>query len=138
MGGLLGGTLMAAFSMLVSMLRGPGMWMPVKLIGGVVLGSRAINNPGGFDVRPILIGLAVHAVVSVVLGGLFALLSFRLPPVTLILYGVVYALFIWFVGLFFVLPIVDPLLVNNTNPALFAFSHMIYGLSLGWWTGEHV
>jgi hypothetical protein len=136
-GGLLGGTLMAAFSMSVSMLQGPGMWMPVKLIGGVVLGSRAVNRPGSFDVRPILMGLAVHAVVSVILGILFALLSSRLPPVTLILYGVVYALVIWLVALFLVLPVVDPLLVNNTNPALFALSHMMYGLSLGWWIGEH-
>lgn len=129
---------MAAFSMSASLLRGPGLWMPVKLIGGFVLGPRAINNVGAFDLTPILSGLVIHTVVSAGLGGLFGLLSASLPRVTLGLYGIVYALIIWFLALFLVLPIVDPLLVNNTNPALFALSHIIYGAILGWWTGAHV
>lgn len=137
-GGLLGGLLMAMFAMSASVLRGPGLWMPVKLIGGFVLGPRAINNVGAFDVMPIVSGLVIHMLVSAGLGGLFGLLSARLPGVTLVLYGVVYALVIWFLALFIVLPIADPLLVNNTNPAVFALSHIIYGATLGWWTGTRV
>lgn len=108
--------------------------MPVKLIGGFALGPRAIGA-GGFDLVPIVSGLVVHIVVSAGLGGLFGLLSSSLPNVTLVLYGIVYALAIWFLALFVMLPIVDPLLVNNTNPVLFALSHLIYGGVLGWWTG---
>jgi hypothetical protein len=132
-GGLIGGVLMAIFSMSMSVMRGPGMWMPVKLIGGFVLGPSAINEVEAFDFTPIASGLLIHMVVSAVLGGLFGALASKLPDVTVALYGVVYALAIWFVALFFVLPIVDPLLVNNTNPVLFAVSHIIYGVSVGWW-----
>jgi hypothetical protein len=137
-GGLLGGVVMAAFSVSLALARGHGMWMPVKLIGGIVLGPGAVNNPSSFSLSPILTGLAVHVAVSVLLGSLFALLAswLRLPPVTLVLYGMVYALVIWFVALFFVLPMVYPLFANNTNPALFALSHILYGLTLGWWMGE--
>lgn len=134
-GGLLGGVVMALFSMSASLLRGPGMWMPVKLIGGFVLGSRAVNSAAAFDLTPILSGLMTHFVVSAILGAFFGLLASRLPDVTIVLYGLVYALAIWFVASFFVLPVVDPLLVNNTNPALFAISHMIWGGTLGWWVG---
>lgn len=136
-GGLLGGLLMAVFAMSTSLLRAHGMWMPVKLIGGVVLGFRAINR-AGFDVAPIVSGVVIHMMVSAALGALFGLLSARLPSVTLVLYGVVYALIIWFLALFFILPIVDPLMVNRTNPALFAISHIIYGAVLGWWAGSHI
>ena len=124
---------MAIFSMSMSLMRGPGMWRPVKLIGGFVLGQRAINNTGAFDFTPIVSGLVIHFIVAALLGGLFGVLATRLPDVTVALYGVVYALIVWFVGLFFVLPIVDPLLVNETNPVLFGFSHIIYGVILGWW-----
>lgn len=68
---------------------------------------------------------------------MFGLLSAGLPNLTLALYGVVYALIIWFLALSVILPIVDPLLVNNTNPALFVLSHIIYGVILGWWAGTH-
>lgn len=125
---------MALFAMSTGLLRGPGMWMPVKLIGGVVLGPRAINNVGTFDLTPIASGLVIHMVVAAGLGGLFGLLSAKIPGAALTLWGVVYALAIWFVALFIVLPVVDPLLVNNTNPAIFALSHIIYGLVVGWWT----
>ncbi len=140
--GLLGGTLaglaMAVFSMSVSLLRGPGLWMPVKLIGGFVLGPRAISISDAFDLIPILSGLIIHMLVSAGLGGVFAVLSLRLPHVTIALYGVVYALVIWFLALFVLLPVVDPLLVNNTNPALFAISHIVYGIVLGAWVGLRV
>lgn len=129
---------MALFSMSVSLLRGPGMWMPVKLIGGFVLGPRAINSVGAFDVTPIVSGLVVHMAVAAGLGGLFGLLVVSLPAMTLALYGVVYALAIWFLALFIILPVVDPLLVNNTNPVFFAFGHIIYGAILGWWAGARV
>ncbi|MFQ5592545.1 MAG: hypothetical protein ACE5HA_00115 [Anaerolineae bacterium] len=137
-GGMLGGVVMAVFSMSVSLLQGPGLWMPVKLIGGFVLGLRAINSVGAFDLTPIVSGLVIHMVVSAGLGGLFGLLVVSLPDVTLALYGVVYALAIWFLALFIVLPVVDPLLVNNANPVLFAASHITYGAILGWWVGTHV
>lgn len=113
------------------------MWRPVKLIGGTVLGARAINQAGAFDLTPIVSGLVIHFVVSAVLGGLFGVLSTSLPDVTVTLYGVVYALIVWFVGLFFVLEYIDPLLVNETNPVLFGVSHIIYGGVLGWWVGAH-
>lgn len=129
---------MALFSMSASFLRGPGVWMPVKLIGGFVLGPRAINSVGAFDATPIVSGLVVHMAVSAGLGGLFGLLVVSLPAMTVALYGVVYALAIWFVALFLVLPVVDPLLVNNTDPVFFAFSHITYGAILGWWAGAHV
>ncbi|MBS1253536.1 MAG: hypothetical protein MAG451_02585 [Anaerolineales bacterium] len=131
-GGLLGGLVMALFSMSANFLQGPGLWRPVKLIGGLVMDQRAINS-AGFDLTPIAGGLVIHFVVSAVLGGLFSLLAARLPDVTVTLYGVVYALIVWFVGLFFVLPVVDPLLVNETNPMLFGVSHIVYGAILGWW-----
>ncbi len=136
-GGILGGLVMALFSMSVSFLQGPGLWMPVKLIGGFVMDQRAINQVG-FDLTPIATGLVIHFIVSAVLGGLFSLLTARLPDVTITLYGVVYALLVWFVGLFFVLPIVDPLLVNGTNPVLFGVSHIIYGVILGGWVSSRV
>ena len=135
-GGIIGGLMMSAFSMSLGLLSGSGPWMSVKLIGGVVLGPRAINNVGEFDPQPVIGGLVIHFIVSAVLGTIFGILMTKLPGVVVTLWGAVYALIIWFIGLFFVLPKIDPLLVNNTNPAIFALAHIIYGGFLGAWVSR--
>ncbi len=79
----------------------------------------------------ILIGLMTHmmmgAMLGVVLAGGFAV--FRIPTgSSRLLWGIGYAVVVWIVNQYAILPIVDPLMASHMPPWAFALGHMMFGV----------
>jgi hypothetical protein len=132
--GLCGGIAMAIVGALVSVSMGDDIWLESKQIAAVVYGASAIAQPG-FVVGPVLVGTLIHLIVSALLGAIFGIIIRRLLHLTSdfgtpVLAGLIYGMFIWMLGFFVILPIVNPLLLQSYTPA-FIIQHMVYGLVTG-------
>jgi hypothetical protein len=132
--GLCGGVAMAIVGALVSASMGDDIWLESKQIAAVVYGASAIAQPG-FVLGPVLVGTLIHLIMSAVLGAIFGIIIRRLLHLTSdfgtpVLAGLIYGMFIWMLGFFVVLPILNPLLLQSYAPA-FIIQHMVYGLVTG-------
>lgn len=127
-GGLIGSIVMAMWAMMVSLFSGMGFWTPVQLIAATWMGSQAMMH---VTVGVILTGLMTHMMMGIMLGivlaGAFAV--FRIPTgSSRLLWGIGYAIVVWIVNQYAVLPIVDPLMASHMPPWAFALAHMMFGV----------
>jgi hypothetical protein len=129
--GLIAGIAMAMVAMMLMPMMGRGMWSPVKLMAGTLQGEAALE--GG--AATILLGMMIHMGMSAVLGVIFALIVGALGWAglwTLIVAGIVYALIVWVVNQYAILPVVDKVMAERMPPMAFAVTHVVYGAVLGW------
>jgi len=128
LGGLVGSIVMAMWAMMVSLFSGMGFWTPVQLIAATWMGSQAMMH---VTTSVILTGLMTHmmmgAMLGIVLAGAFAI--FRIPtgPARL-LWGMGYAIVVWIVNQYAVLPIIDPMMASHMPPWAFAIGHVMFGV----------
>lgn len=132
--GFLAGIVMVLLSPLLSWMNGISLWEPPRLIAATVLGSSSISSTG-FALQPVLIGLVVHMLTSVVLGIIFGIVLNRVLHLTTdfglpIYVGLSYGLIVFFVAYFVLLPVLNPVLRENYIPALVA-QNVIFGMCLG-------
>jgi hypothetical protein len=83
-GGLVGGAAMAVPAVLWATLSGHGFWYPVNVLAGMVLpgvGNAELADLGSFHADWFLAAGALHAVLSMGFGVLFAVVIPRLPPI---------------------------------------------------------
>ncbi len=127
-GGIVGGVLMAALSMILFPIVGAGgFFQPLNLIA-------AVHRPewgmlSGFALEPCAAGLLIHLIVSVLVG---IFLSFIFWDATSRpLWLVIASLAVWAVAQYLILPAVDPVLVRTFPAWLFALAHAVYGIGLG-------
>jgi len=136
-GGLVGGIVLAMLMMVVTAVMGMGLLRPLYLIAATFHGPWAMEQ--GVVIVPLLIGLMVHMMNSIVFGLIFALL---LGSVTAVRRwgaaawtggGLVWGLIIFFINQYAVLPAVDPAMAKGTEMVLiwWIIGHMMYGLILG-------
>lgn len=128
--GLIAGIGMAMVAMMVMPAMGKNFLMPVKLMAGTFEGEGAVDGGGG----TVMTGMMIHMMMSAVLGLIFALIVAALGwsgfwP--LVIGGMVYALIVWVVMEFGILPLVDKVMRERMSPALFAMTHVVYGFLLG-------
>src|SRR5437588_11896658 len=76
-GGILGGVVMAIWLMFILWLTGTGFWTLLNLITNTVW--RSVPLGAMFSVTALVIGLAVHVMMSVLFGVLIAVAAWRLP-----------------------------------------------------------
>lgn len=128
--GLIGGVGMAMVAMMAMPMMGQNFLMPVKLMAGTFEGEGAVDGGGG----TVMVGMMIHMMTSAILGLVFALIIAALGwsgfwP--LVIGGIVYALIVWVMTEFGVLPLVDKVMRERMSPALFAMTHVVYGFLLG-------
>lgn len=131
--GLIASVAMAMMEMLFEAFLGTGFWSaPVFIAATVMRGLQAVAIPVAFAFIPVVVGMMGHMMNSVILGFIFAsAFGKRLASTTLgMVYGTVYALAIFFVMWFVVLPLIDPVMLN-LNPYAFAIAHVVWGMVLG-------
>jgi hypothetical protein len=133
--GLIAGLAMGAAALLIGVAydQGADPWAPVKSIAGLVYPAAVVAQPG-FVAGPVLAGTAIHLIVAMVLGAVFAVLYrgvLRLPFQLGIpwLMGGVYGIAIWTLSLV-LLPLISPVMANAGKPA-FMVAHVVYGVVLG-------
>ncbi len=135
-GGLIGGMGMAMLMMVVTGLSGMGFLRPLYLLAATFNPQWAMTQ--GVDMVAILVGLMLHMMNSAIFGVVFALvlgawLRQGISTGGWLIAGMVWAVILFAVNQFIVLPIVDPALAQGAGSvAIWWFiSHLMYGGLLG-------
>lgn len=132
--GLVGGIAIAMWSMIVLWLTGAGFWTPLNLIAHTLWRGAPLD--GTFSLGALLIGMAVHMMMSIGLGVVLATLASRFTALsanrgTLALFGMAFGLAVWAVMQFAAWRIVDPAAAPLFTPWVFAVAHLMYGAVAG-------
>ncbi|MDE2078932.1 MAG: hypothetical protein KGI73_00945 [Patescibacteria group bacterium] len=134
--GLVASIAMAMVEMMYEGLFGVGFWSaPVFIAATVLRDLQTVAIPVTFSAVPVVVGLMGHMMNSVILGLIFVTLvplctgPFR-TRVKGIVSGAGYALLVFFLMWFVVLPVVDPVMLH-LNPYVFAMAHIVWGVVLG-------
>ncbi len=132
-GGLVGGAAMAVPALLWAAASGHGLWYPVNLLAGMALpgpGHLEAAELGRFHAEWFLAASAVHAVLSMGFGVLFALVSPRLPriPGPLAWGGLVLPL-IWTAVSYALMGVVNPALQERVDWPWFVVSQFVFGVT---------
>ena len=131
--GLIASVVMGMIEMIYEAVAGAGFWSPMVFIVATILrGLQSVPVPVSFVFWGVVFGLAGHMMNSVVLGLIFTRITRRtsLSRGGLVVAGAVYALAIFVVMWYVVLPAIDPVMLK-LNGTVFAFAHVMWGAALG-------
>jgi hypothetical protein len=125
--GLLGGVVMAMWSMVVLAATGVGFWASVNLIAHTVW--RGAPTDGSFSIAALLLGLMVHMGMSVVFGVILATLVGRLAgTLPAVVAGMTFGLVLWLVNQYVIWPAIDETTAQAFTPWVLAVGHLMFGL----------
>lgn len=111
----------------ILILNGRDVFTAARLIATVVYGPDA-----AVGVAPILIGTLAHLATGAAFGAVFARLMPALPRGIMIVAALVYALGVWLISSFIILPIIaPPMIAADANKSILLLAHAVYGLVLG-------
>jgi hypothetical protein len=132
-GGLVGGAAMAVPALLWAVASGHGLWYPVNLLAGMVQsgpGAVEVAELGRFHPEWLGVAGAMHAVLSIVFGVLFALVSPRLPPIPApIAWGGLILPVVWTGISYGLMGVVNPPLQDHVSWPWFIVSQFVFGLA---------
>lgn len=131
--GLIASVVMGMIEMIYEAVAGAGFWSPVVFIGATILrGLQSVQVPVPFLFWGVLFGLMGHMMNSVIFGLIFAWIVSRTSLVRgrLVVAGVVYALAIFVVMWYVIVPAIDPVMLK-LNATVFAIAHIMWGAALG-------
>jgi hypothetical protein len=131
-GGLVGGVAMALPAVLWAAASGRGFWYPINLLAGMVLpgpGNLEGVELGSFHADWLLTASAVHAVLAVGFGVVFALVTPRLPrmPGPVAWGGLVLPL-VWTGISYGLMGVVNPALQDRVSWVWFIVSQFVFGV----------
>jgi hypothetical protein len=130
-GGLVGGAALAVPAVLWAAASGRGLWYPVNLLAGLLLpgpGNVEAAELGSFHADWFLAAGALHAVLSMGFGLLFALLIRRLPPIPgHVAWGGLVLPLIWTGISYGLMGVVNPVLQERVDWAWFMVSQFVFG-----------
>jgi hypothetical protein len=132
--GIIASVVMGMIEMIYEAAAGDGFWSPLIFIGATVLRRlQSVQIPVRFDFWGVVLGLMGHMMNSVILGLVFAAIFARSPMSygSRAVAGAGYALVIFFVMWYLVLPAIDRVMLN-LNATVFAIAHLMWGGALGW------
>jgi len=131
--GILASVVMGMIEKVLEATGGAGLWSPLVFIAATVLRNlQLLPVPVPFMLVPVVLGLMGHMMNSMILGFLFGLIFSRsaMTRVVLVGAGVAYALIIFVLTWYLVLPAADPVM-PKLNGTVFAIAHMMWGAVLG-------
>jgi hypothetical protein len=132
-GGLVGGAAMAVPAVLWAVASGHGFWYPINLVAGVVLpdpGNADVADLGRFHAEWFPAAAAIHAVLSIGFGVLFALVSRQLPPMPgPVAWGGLVLPLIWTAVSYALMGVVNPVLQDRVNWPWFIVSQFVFGVT---------
>ncbi|GAB3394169.1 hypothetical protein [Amycolatopsis echigonensis] len=128
--GMIGGVVMAMWSMIVLAVTGSGFWTPLNLIAHTVWRSAPLG--ASFSVGALVIGLVIHMMMSMILGMVLAAAIAGVAPLrrnqaVLAMAGMVVGLVVWLIMQYGVWKVVDAEAARAFTPWVFAVGHLMYG-----------
>jgi hypothetical protein len=128
LGGMLGGAMMAMWSMIVLWLTGVGFWTPLNLIAHTLWRRAPLDAT--FSWGALLLGMVVHLMMATLLGMVFAVAAGRYPTsrATLLGAGAVYGVVVWLLMQYVIWPLVDAAAATAFTAWVFAVGHLLYGM----------
>jgi hypothetical protein len=133
LGGLVGGAAMALPALLWAAASQHGLWYPINLVAGIVLpgpGNVDVAELGRFHPEWFLAAAAIHAVLSMSFGVLFALVSRRLPPMPgPVAWGGLVLPLIWTGVSYALMGVVNPVLQGRVAWPWFIVSQFVFGVT---------
>jgi hypothetical protein len=134
-GGAFGGLAMVAVAIIYGVTSGHGIWPPVNLIGATLirdLQSASIDQLSRFNANACVAGLALHTLLAVGLGFLFALLMPTFPG-SPIIWSLIVGPLLWSIASLLTLPSLNPVMNSYVDRWSFFVAHGVYALVLGVW-----
>lgn len=133
--GLVGGLVMSVWKMAEAGLRGRGIWRPPNLIATIILGDSA--DTGRFSARAFTVGMALHALVSALMGWVYGLVIAGAvqdwPVPGRIAAIVAYALLSWAVYQWLIMPRLAPTMDREVSAPSLAVAHVVWAAGFAWW-----
>ena len=116
---------------LIALVQGQSPWGPPRMMAAIVMGDGVLPPPATFDFGIVMVAMMVHAVMSILLGVIFAWLhsALKMNLVTALVAGTVFGLAIYFVN-FYAFTTLFPWFAMARGP-IGIFSHAMFGLVLG-------
>lgn len=132
-GGLLGGIAMGIVALIYGALWRGSPWLPVNVIAATVLRglqSANLDQLMQFNATALVVGLAMHFVLAIALGILFALLLPTLPG-SPVFWAIIVGPLLWIIATVITLPLVNPMGARVIDWPSFVGAHLAYGLVMG-------
>lgn len=116
---------------LVGTIGGQSPWGPPRMIAAMAMGETVLPPPGSFDLTIFVVAMAIHLLLSVVLGFVFgwAIARWDLSMTSGILAGAVFGLLIYFVN-FYGMTAVFPWFAMARG-GISIVAHVAFGVVLG-------
>lgn len=127
--GLVAGIVMALVTMMITALMGMGLWAMPAMIAALVLGPSAMM---GVTAGVIMIGLAIHMVLSMMFGFVYATIVNFFSHESIVT-GTLFGLLLWIVN-FYVVGLFIPgaqMMAQHEPIWLAIMSHLVFGVTLG-------
>jgi hypothetical protein len=132
-GGIAGGIVMPVPALAYGLLSGHGIWYPVNLLAGMVLpgiGQMTGSELEQFRLSLLLLGIFIHAVLSVVLGLIYGVLLPTLPEIPRpIAWGGLLMPLLWTGVSYAMMGAVNPVLAKGVDWPWFIASQFLFGVS---------
>jgi hypothetical protein len=131
-GGLAGAVAMAVPAVLWAATSGHGFWYPVNLLAATLLPGPGLREAelGNFNPEWFLAASAIHVVLSVCFGVLFALMTPRLPAIPApIAWGGLVLPLLWTGTAYGLMGVVNPVLQERVDWAWFIASQFVFGVA---------
>jgi hypothetical protein len=129
LGGLVGGLLMPVPAVLWSLANGRGLWYPVNLLAGLVVPGIGQADAEQFHPSWLLVGLVLHAILSLGFGLLYGWLLPRLPTIPgPTAWGGLLMPLLWTAVSYGLMGVVNPLLQRRVDWPWFIVSQFVFGL----------
>ncbi len=133
--GIVAGIAFAMFEMIVAQIMGDGFFMPLRMIGAIVLGQGALE-PSYTLATAAIAGVVVHMVLSAIYGAVFGAVAsavgvLRANRGVLVGVATVFGLLLWLVNFYVIAPMLFPWFLMANPVVQFAAHTFFYGTALG-------
>ena len=133
--GLVAGIIMVMFAMMVTWAVDDALWAPPRAIAETFVGDDYAG--AGFLAEPVLIGIAIHMMFSIVFGVIYALIlgahGNRIGAPVQLVAGMLWGAVLWAVNTFLIAPLMPG--GDAITPAMpdwaWLVAHLMYGAFLG-------
>jgi hypothetical protein len=128
--GVVGGVVLSAYMLVTNLVSGRDPWVALKIAALPFFDLERVVRPG-FEVVPVLLGVATHFAVSVAWGLLFALIFYGLRKPMTVAAGAIWGIVVWAVMSYVALPVVGATeIVRSTPVAIALLEHMLFGVAV--------